>query len=327
MAAATVVAISAQGVAQAAPKLTLKQATTEVGTDRKAADAATEKYDSAQGTQQSMQQKANALQEEIARQQASINQELSTLSAVAAAQYRTDAIDPTVQMILSSDPTKFLDEASAQGELDASQQAALSQLKGQEAVLAREKAEASKELGQQQALLTTMQATKAAAVKKLKAAQSIMNSLTPVERATVNNNTGAGGGSISGSGSISASQVDLSGISAAARTAVEAALSRIGDPYDFGAAGPNAFDCSGLVMWAYAQAGISLPHYSYADESVGTAVSASDIEVGDIVVVEDGAHVGIYVGNGDIVNAPEYGIPVSIMPIKDFGELVAIRRV
>jgi cell wall-associated NlpC family hydrolase len=96
-----------------------------------------------------------------------------------------------------------------------------------------------------------------------------------------------------------------------------------------GADGPDIFDCSGLVMWAFETAdGIQLPHYSYADESVGTAVpSLADARVGDILVLEGGDHVGFYAGNGMVLSAPEYGVPVDVQPIGNFGELVAIRRI
>ena len=339
VAAASVVALSAQSGAQAAPKLTLSQAKAELAADRQAADAEGNQYDTAQGSEQSMQQKVNALQEEVARQQASINQELTTLSAVAAAQYRTGAIDPTVQLILSTDPTRFLDEASAQGELDASQQAALTQLKGQQALLAREKAEAAGELAQQQALLQTMQKAKTAGMAKLKAAQTLVQSLTPAQQEQVNDGGGFGGTGATGGcgndcgselgydGSLDKSKIDLSGISAQAKTAMEAAMSVMGDPYYWSGAGPNAFDCSGLVMWAYAHADISLPHSAAGDESMGTAVaSISDAEVGDIIVLDDGSHVGLYAGNGELLNAPADGWVVELMPLSDFGAIDAIRR-
>jgi cell wall-associated NlpC family hydrolase len=338
MAAASVVALSAQSAAQAAPKLTLSQATAEVGADRKAADAATEQYDYAQGAQQALQQKVNFLQEGIAQMQGTINQEFSQLSAVAAAQYRTETIDPTMQLMLSTDPTQFLNEASAQGELDTAQQAALTQLKGQEAVLAREKAEATSELAQQQALLKTMQQAKTAGMAKLAQAQSILQSLTPVEQAQVNGGGMGGNGPAGGcgnncgsdlgyDGTTSTASIDLSGISPEAATAMRAAESVMGDPYYWSGAGPNRFDCSGLVMWAYAHAGITLPHSAAGDESMGTEVPYSDIQVGDIVVVDGGAHVGLYAGNGMLLNAPADGWVVELMPLSDFGPIVAIRRV
>jgi cell wall-associated NlpC family hydrolase len=330
-AAATAVALSAQAGAQAAPKLTLSQATKEVAADRQAADAAGQKYDSAQSQEQTLQSQVSLLQDEIAREQGTVNQEESTLGAEAAAQYRTGVVDASVQMMLSSNPTAYLNQASLQGELDSSQEAVFADIKGQQQLLDRQKAQATEELASEQSLLKQMQQTKSSAQTKLKQAQSIVASLTPVQQTQVN--TGGGYGALDGdhNGSTeSVSQVlsQLSGISSQAQTAMRAALSKVGiAPYQWAGAGPDAFDCSGLVMWAYAQANISLPHSSYSDESVGSYVSPSDIQVGDIVVLENGAHVGLYAGNGMVVNAPEYGYTVSIMPISDFGGIVAVRRV
>ena len=79
-----------------------------------------------------------------------------------------------------------------------------------------------------------------------------------------------------------------------------AAESRVGDSYVWGAAGPSTFDCSGLVMWAYAQVGISLPHFSGAQYADTTHIPMSDLEPGDLVFPADpGQHVAMYVGNGD----------------------------
>ena len=87
--------------------------------------------------------------------------------------------------------------------------------------------------------------------------------------------------------------------------ALQAALTREGDPYVWGAAGPSQFDCSGLVMWAYAQEGITLPHYTGWQWNSGVHVARSDLEPGDLVFfVADISHVGIYVGNGMMIDAP-----------------------
>ncbi len=95
--------------------------------------------------------------------------------------------------------------------------------------------------------------------------------------------------------------------------AIAAAESRIGDPYVYGAAGPDAFDCSGLVQWAFAQAGISLPHFSGAQYADTVHIPMSALEPGDLVFFADpGAHVAIYIGNGQIVEAPHSGATVWI---------------
>jgi cell wall-associated NlpC family hydrolase len=109
------------------------------------------------------------------------------------------------------------------------------------------------------------------------------------------------------------------GPSQAATIAVQAALSRVGDPYVWGAAGPDAFDCSGLVMWAYAQAGIYLPHYSGSQYADTTHIPMSDLEPGDLVFPADpGEHVAMYIGNGEIVQAPYTGADVQVVPLTSF---------
>jgi cell wall-associated NlpC family hydrolase len=98
--------------------------------------------------------------------------------------------------------------------------------------------------------------------------------------------------------------------------AVSAALSRVGDWYQWGAAGPNTFDCSGLMMWAYAQVGISLPHYSGGQYADTTHIPMSDVQPGDLVFPSDpGQHVAMYIGNGNIVEAPYTGAQVHVVPM------------
>lgn len=99
-------------------------------------------------------------------------------------------------------------------------------------------------------------------------------------------------------------------------SAMNAALSKIGVPYVWGAVGPRAFDCSGLVMWAFKRVGISLPRTSAAQSRVGTPVAKSDLRPGDLVFFYSPvSHVGIYVGNGQVVHAPEPGQRVKISPL------------
>ncbi len=101
---------------------------------------------------------------------------------------------------------------------------------------------------------------------------------------------------------------------AGAAGAVAAAESRVGDTYSMGGAGPTIFDCSGLVMWAYAQVGISLPHFSGAQYADTTHIPMSALEPGDLVFPADpGQHVAMYVGGGMIVEAADYGIPVHVV--------------
>ena len=91
---------------------------------------------------------------------------------------------------------------------------------------------------------------------------------------------------------------------AARGAAVQYALAQVGDAYVYGATGPSAFDCSGLTMMAWAQAGVGLPHSSSAQMGSGTPVSQSQLQPGDLVFYYSPvSHVGIYIGNGQIVHA------------------------
>lgn len=97
---------------------------------------------------------------------------------------------------------------------------------------------------------------------------------------------------------------------------VQAALTRVGAPYSWGATGPDAFDCSGLIKWAFLQNGKSLPRSSQALAAGGQPVATTEVQPGDIVTFySDASHAGIYIGDGNMVHASTYGTPVKVAPI------------
>lgn len=111
-----------------------------------------------------------------------------------------------------------------------------------------------------------------------------------------------------------------------AGSAMRYALDQRGKPYQYGGSGPGSFDCSGLVDYAYQLAGMpGLPHSAAALQGMGVAVSRSELQPGDLVFFGSPAyHVGIYVGNGEMVNAPNSGSVVRVEPI--FGGYSGARR-
>jgi cell wall-associated NlpC family hydrolase len=118
------------------------------------------------------------------------------------------------------------------------------------------------------------------------------------------------------------------GGSAAARKAVDTAMAQIGDPYVWGAAGPDAFDCSGLVQYAYAAAGISLPHSSRMQSTMGAPVSRDALQPGDLVFFYSPvSHVGIYIGDGQMVHASTSGVPVKTASVDSMGSYNSARRI
>jgi cell wall-associated NlpC family hydrolase len=95
------------------------------------------------------------------------------------------------------------------------------------------------------------------------------------------------------------------------------AMSQLGTPYVWGGSAPGGFDCSGLVMWAYAQVGVSLPHSSYALYGMGVPVSRDELEPGDLVFFDGLGHVGIYIGGGEFIHAPHTGDVVKISSLDE----------
>ncbi len=116
--------------------------------------------------------------------------------------------------------------------------------------------------------------------------------------------------------------------SGAAATVVAAAMAQRGKPYVWAAAGPGSFDCSGLTQYAFRAAGITLPHSSRMQFQMGTAVSRSQLQPGDLVFFYSPVtHVGVYIGNGQMVHAPTSGDVVKVADIDVMGSYAGARRI
>ncbi len=107
------------------------------------------------------------------------------------------------------------------------------------------------------------------------------------------------------------------------------AMRYLGVPYVWGGASPSGFDCSGFVMYVYAQVGVSLPHYTGAQWSAGVPVSRGDLQPGDLVFFDGLGHVGIYIGGGQFVHAPHSGTVVQVSSISGWyaSTYVGARRI
>ena len=113
-----------------------------------------------------------------------------------------------------------------------------------------------------------------------------------------------------------------------AQVAVDTALAQVGDPYVYGATGPNSFDCSGLTSFSYKAAGISIPRTSKAQSTYGTPVARADLRPGDLVFFYSPvSHVGMYIGNGQMVHASTAGKPVAVVDLDSMPSYQGARRV
>lgn len=114
----------------------------------------------------------------------------------------------------------------------------------------------------------------------------------------------------------------------AGQAAVDAAASQLGVPYVWGGASPETgFDCSGLVQWAYAQAGIEIPRTTWDQINAGWEVPSDQLAPGDLIIANGGGHVALYTGDGIVIHAWYSGAPVMYSPVSDLGQIISIRRV
>lgn len=161
---------------------------------------------------------------------------------------------------------------------------------------------------QYQDLLTKQQNELAAAQEKQEEISSTQSSLDSFLSSIIISNP-SGGSNSSGGSSVTPPQ-NVPTTNKYGATVVAAAYSKLGCPYVWGASGPDTFDCSGLVMWCYAQAGVYLDHYSGSQKESGAVIPVSQAQPGDILWKS--GHVGIYIGNGQYIHAPQTGDVVKI---------------
>jgi peptidoglycan DL-endopeptidase CwlO len=219
---------------------------------------------------------------------------------LAAMGYMTGGLDPTMQLLTSGNPEQFLGQASTLEQLDNEASMRLSILQREQVAATRAKVTAKEEIDTANQIQSQINGK----VKTIKSKLAVLNSSAMTQAMTVFDQTG------------SYPDVVLPEATNVGTTALRAALTQRGKPYVWGAAGPDSYDCSGLVMWAFAQEGISLPHYTGDQWNAGMHVSRSDLEPGDLVFFfADISHVGIYIGNGLMVDAPSAGQDVQVQAV------------
>jgi cell wall-associated NlpC family hydrolase len=222
------------------------------------------------------------------------------VAQLAAASYMNSGLDPTFQALTTGNPEQFLSQASAIAELDQSSGVKVSTLSNQVEQALRDKQTADQQAAQVRALEAQMDVKKKLILGKI----DQVNSAAMKQAMAVFLQTGH------------YPNISIPTANTVGAQALQAAISREGDPYVWGASGPGAFDCSGLVVWAYAQEGIALPHYTGWLWNSGVHVSRNDLEPGDLVFFfPDISHVGIYIGDGLMIDAPNFGDVVRVQPI------------
>ncbi|MBR7839181.1 C40 family peptidase [Actinospica durhamensis] len=287
-----------------------------------AAATADEAYDAALTQAAKLQQRIDALQAQISSDTCAKNSLQRTLGLQAALQYQGGAMSG-LELVLDASPSAYLNDALVGNEIADENTRSLRSLDQDEARLAAEQGLVQADLAQQQAAVDAAQARKDAALAAARRAQEIFDALGGAGQQAV---TQAGEG-------VNPGRVHLTAVAPNARAAAAVAYaeSKVGDPYVYGAAGPAAFDCSGLTMSAWARGGVALPHNAAAQASMLPAVDVSQLEPGDLVFYSyDGGaieHVAVYVGNGLVVHSPRPGEDVQYGNVFTVGPIVRVGRV
>ncbi|MGW1889455.1 NlpC/P60 family protein [Streptomyces sp. NPDC002004] len=313
-------ATASAGVGHAAPELTPAQVKAKIDSLYHEAEVATEKYNGAKEQTEAAQKSFDELRDEAARRTEKLNSARDALGTTAAAQYRSGGLDPALQVALSSQPDQYLERAALVQRVGSRQAAAVSKVRKQLREIQQLRDEADARLSKLKADQDELKRRKAGVTAKLDEARRLLARLTPAQRARIGaDDPDTYGGGARASRSASRQVPSGSAVlapNARAATAVAYAYKALGSPYVWGAAGPNAFDCSGLVQAAYRSAGVSLPRTTYDQINAGQRISRADLRPGDLVFFYSGiSHVGIYVGDGRMIHAPNPSAPVRLAPI------------
>ena len=307
LAAASLLAATA-GDASAAPKPTIGQARARLSQLSVRADKLDQQYDQVQQELKSANQRLAVVNREAARYSARFRSMRVEIGRIAAQAYETGTLNSSMALLTSGRPQQILHQSSILLELSSANNAemrqfiaAARQLTGARQAARRTRAgiaELDATLGQRRRALT----------KLIAAQKALVAQLTPVQQT----GAGPGGGTSTGSGG---GDTYTGPTSSQADKAVAFAYAQIGKPYVYGATGPDSYDCSGLMMASWAAAGISIPRISYDQMSDLPSVSLNNLQPGDILGFAGNSHVGMYVGNGEMIDAPHTGLDVEKVPL------------
>lgn len=265
------------------------------------AEQASERYNDAKLELDELNQDLSSLRADQARQDARLQVAQGHVQDSVIRQYEGQSLSAVSQVIVSEDPSAFLGQLSTMSAYNDLQSELYDSYSAEVKALDIRRKATKRRTDQVAAAEKQLAAEKATIDTKLAEAQSLLGKLKADEREAI----------LSRGDTRLPSEVPASGRAAAA---VQYAMAQVGDAYVYGAAGPSAFDCSGLTMMAWAQAGVALPHSSSAQYASGPHIAASDLLPGDLVFYYSPiSHVGMYIGNGLIVNAlnPGSGVQVS----------------
>jgi cell wall-associated NlpC family hydrolase len=293
-------------------------------------EVVTEQFNTARDALAGQQATAKEAAAALAQAQADLATAQAQIRGIARSAFTGDSTSGFAAMMTSDSADDFIDKVSTLQMVADHQNELLGQVAAANQAAAQAQADAAKSAAEAQTTYDKVAAQQADLQKQVNQYQADFNRLSAAEQRAATA-LAAGGGTDRASRADRTEPAATGPIvadSAAAQTAVDTAMAQRGKPYVWAAAGPGSFDCSGLVLYAYKAAGISLPHSSLQQSRMGQAVSRSELRPGDLVFFYSPvSHVGIYIGNGQMVHAPTSGDVVKVASIDAVGAITAMRRI
>jgi cell wall-associated NlpC family hydrolase len=287
----------------------------------------TEQFNAARDQLAAQQAKAEAAQKAFQDAQAALVQARQQVRGIARSAYTGDS-SSLAALLTSRSASDFVGKVSTLEQLGTRQTAVLEQVQKVSDAAGQAEATAQKVVAQARATFDSVKTQQDSLQAQVSKYQADYNRLSAQERqATM---TAAQGGDQAASRGVDRSAPAIGPVTApsgAAQIAVNTALAQRGKPYVWAAAGPGSFDCSGLTLYAYAAAGIRLPHNAEMQAGMGRPVSAGQLAPGDLIFYYSPIeHVAMYIGNGQVVHAPTFGDVVKIAPMNAVGSPTAMVR-
>ncbi|MEU6742514.1 C40 family peptidase [Streptosporangium sandarakinum] len=298
------------GGAAADPRPTLAEAKRKLAKLNDQADKIVEKYNQAGEKWKKARKKYKELDGDLTRQTAKVADLRRELVTMAVSSYQYGSVTGWEGMINQSDPGAMLSSMAAADQMAAARARYLNAFDEATKTLRDNRNRAKAALNEADKTRDELADEKAKVEKMVRAQTKLLNELGTYQRGNPNSTGIKYNGPASGN----------------ARTALAFAYAQIGKPYQFGGTGPGGWDCSGLVQASWRSGGVSLPRTTWEQWSWGASrrVPVSALQPGDLVFSHGLGHVGIYVGGGKMVHAPQTGDVVKISPLRS-GLVGAVR--
>jgi peptidoglycan DL-endopeptidase CwlO len=292
------------GAASATPNPTAGQIRAKITKLMSQLDQVSQQYDQSISDLSAATARLKMINLTLGRDKRKLSSMRAAVAQIASAAYEQGNLNSASAILTSDNPQTILDQAALLSHLSTDARAQLTAYLG----AANAVIQSAQDQTRTTAAILQLKKSKQAQYGRLKTLiaknQAELNKLTAPPPSTTTGGGGGGGGIIYHGPA-----------SGAARVAVSFALAQIGKPYVWGGTGPGGYDCSGLVMAAWAQAGVSIPRTTYDQWAALPHVSSADIKPGDLLYYDAEGHVAMYVGNNMIVDAPQAGMNVEEIPM------------